>query len=222
MCLTLPQLLNVQNQVNRPSKSDIKLGAPSPPETCRQGAPQAAEGSAQLQLPQHRGQTRRNLGGRDSWGEAAPSALQARLSPPYWSLRATSSATSQSCHQGVTLPSLPHPRRLTLLLWQPPAPQGRPRTGCSEPSLLTCQEASRSWEEGAGESWGQERASHFRAEEAEGRTGLGSPHQNVLCLYCHPWEEGRGLLSPPQERRIPGTGEPGGLPSICSHRVRHD
>ena len=77
--------------------------------------------------------------------------------------------------------------------------QGRPRTGCSEPSLLTCQEASRSWEEGAGESWGQERASHFRAEEAEGRTGLGSPHQNVLCLYCHPWEEGRGLLSPPQE-----------------------
>ena len=68
MCLTLHQLLNVQNQGNRPSESDIKLGAPSPPEACHQGAPQAAEGSAQLQLPQHRGQTRRNLGGRDSRG----------------------------------------------------------------------------------------------------------------------------------------------------------
>lgn len=100
-------------------------------------------------------------------GEAAPSALPARLSPPYRSLRATSSAASQSCHQGVTLPSLPHPQRLALLFWQPPAPQGRPRTGCSGTSLLTCQEASRSWEEGAGESWGQETASHFRAEEGQ-------------------------------------------------------
>ena len=117
----------------------------------------------------------RSTGGRQggTWvggtagGEAAPSALPARLSPPYRSLRATSSAASQSGHQGVTLPSLPHPRRLALLLWQPPAPQGRPRTGCSGTSLLTCQEASRSWEEGAGESWGQETASPFRAEEGQ-------------------------------------------------------
>ena len=48
------------------------------------------------------------------------------------------------------------------------------------------------------ESWGQETGSHFRAEESEERTGIGSPHQNVLCLHCHPWEGESGLLSTPR------------------------
>lgn len=75
MCLTLHQVLNTQNQVSRPSESDIKLVAPSPPEACRQGTPQAAEADSrvtQLQLPEQRGQTRRNPDGRDSRRGAHP------------------------------------------------------------------------------------------------------------------------------------------------------
>ena len=46
-------------------------------------------------------------------------------------------------------------------------------------------------------------------------------HMAALCFTF--W----GLLlhhftSPPETQRIPGTGEPGGLPSMGSHRVRHD
>lgn len=73
---------------------------------------------------------------------------------------------------------------------------GRPRTGCSEASLISCQGASQSGEGGVGESRGQESAAHFREEEAEVRTGLGSPQQNVLRLHHHPWEEGASTVHP--------------------------
>ena len=37
-----------------------------------------------------------------------------------------------------------------------------------------------------------------------------------------PLEEGMATHSSVLAWRIPGTGEPGGLPSMGSHRVRHD
>ena len=38
----------------------------------------------------------------------------------------------------------------------------------------------------------------------------------------HPLEEGMATHSRILAWRIPGTGEPGGLPSMGSHRVEHD
>ena len=37
-----------------------------------------------------------------------------------------------------------------------------------------------------------------------------------------PLEEGMATLSSVLACRLPGTGEPGGLPSLGSHRLRHD
>ena len=37
-----------------------------------------------------------------------------------------------------------------------------------------------------------------------------------------PLEEGMATHSSVLAWRIPGTGEPGGLPSVGSHRIRHD
>ena len=42
-------------------------------------------------------------------------------------------------------------------------------------------------------------------------------HFSLSCIG-----EGNGTRSSVLAWRIPGTGEPGGLPSIGSHRVRHD
>lgn len=50
-CVPDPSPAAEQNQVSRPSESDIKLGAPSPPETCHQGTPQAAEGVCSATTP---------------------------------------------------------------------------------------------------------------------------------------------------------------------------
>ena len=38
----------------------------------------------------------------------------------------------------------------------------------------------------------------------------------------HPPEKGKATHSSVLAWRIPGKGEPGGLPSMASHRVRHD
>ena len=56
---------------------------------------------------------------------------------------------------------------------------------------------------------------------AEGRTRLSdftcTFHFHAFCI-----EEGNGTHSSVLAWRIPGTGEPGGLPSMRSHRVGHD
>ena len=54
---------------------------------------------------------------------------------------------------------------------------------------------------------------------AEGRTQL----SNFTFTFCfHALEKEMATHSSVLPLRIPGTGEPGGLPSLGSHRVRHD
>ena len=51
----------------------------------------------------------------------------------------------------------------------------------------------------------------------EGRTGLSD-----FTFHFHALEEEMATHSSVLAWRIPGTGEPGGLPSVGSHRVGHD
>ena len=54
---------------------------------------------------------------------------------------------------------------------------------------------------------------------AEGRTGL---NDFTFTLHFHALEKEMATHSSVLAWRIPGTGEPGGLPSMGSHRVGHD
>ena len=53
----------------------------------------------------------------------------------------------------------------------------------------------------------------------EGRTGLSD---FTFTFHFHALEKGMATHSSVLAWRIPGTGEPGGLPSMGLHRVRHD
>ena len=44
----------------------------------------------------------------------------------------------------------------------------------------------------------------------------------TFTFHFHALEKEMATHSSVLARRIPGTGEPGGLPSMASHRVRHD
>ena len=44
----------------------------------------------------------------------------------------------------------------------------------------------------------------------------------VFCFHFHELKKEMATYSSILARRIPGTGEPGGLPSMGSHRVGHD
>lgn len=146
----------------------------------------------QLQLLQHRGQPRRNLDGRDSqMGSGALCSSGSAVT-----LLETSSAAAQSCHQGVTLPSPPRSEGTLTPALKTASSPGRPRTGCSEASLISCQGASQSGEGGVGESRGQESAAHFREEEAEVRTGLGSPSRTFSTCITIPGRRGHLLSTP--------------------------
>ena len=54
---------------------------------------------------------------------------------------------------------------------------------------------------------------------AEGRTGLS---KFTFTFHFHALEKEMATHSSVLAWRIPETGEPGGLPSMGSHRVRHD
>ena len=54
---------------------------------------------------------------------------------------------------------------------------------------------------------------------AEGQTQLSN---FTFTFYFHALEKGMATHFSVLAWRIPGTGEPGGLPSLGSHRVRHD
>ena len=54
---------------------------------------------------------------------------------------------------------------------------------------------------------------------AEGRTRLSN---FTFTFHCHALEKEMATHSDVLVRRIPGTGEPCGLPSMGSHRVGHD
>ena len=56
-------------------------------------------------------------------------------------------------------------------------------------------------------------------EVAEGRTRLGN---FTFTFYFHALEKEMATHSSVLAWRIPGTGEPGGLPSMGLHRVRHN
>ena len=72
--------------------------------------------------------------------------------------------------------------------------------------------------------------------ELMGKSGLGGKERTVdarereanclslppLAPFCRIIGEGNGTHSSALAWRIPGTGEPGGLPSMGSHRVGHD
>ena len=53
----------------------------------------------------------------------------------------------------------------------------------------------------------------------EGRTRL---RDFTFTFHFHALEKEMASHSSVRARRIPGTGEPGGLPSMGSHRVGHD
>ena len=44
----------------------------------------------------------------------------------------------------------------------------------------------------------------------------------IFTFHFHAWEKEMAAHSSVLAWRIPGTGEPGGLPSMGLHRVRHD
>ena len=44
----------------------------------------------------------------------------------------------------------------------------------------------------------------------------------TFTFHFHAWEKEMAIYSSVLAWRIPGMGEPGGLPSVGSHRVRHD
>ena len=54
---------------------------------------------------------------------------------------------------------------------------------------------------------------------AEGQTRLSN---FTFTFHVHALEKGMATHFSVLAWRIPGTGEPGGLPSMVSHRVRHD
>ena len=54
---------------------------------------------------------------------------------------------------------------------------------------------------------------------AESQTGL---CDITFTFHCHALEKDMATHSSVLAWRIPGTGEPGGLPSLGSHRVGHD
>ena len=54
---------------------------------------------------------------------------------------------------------------------------------------------------------------------AESRTRLSD---FIFTFHFHAWEKEMATHSSVLAWRIPGTGEPGGLPSMGSHRVGHD
>jgi len=54
---------------------------------------------------------------------------------------------------------------------------------------------------------------------AEGRTRL---NDFTFIFHFHALEKEMATLSSVLAWRIPGTGEPGGLPSVGLHRVEHD
>ena len=56
---------------------------------------------------------------------------------------------------------------------------------------------------------------------AEGRTRL-SDFTFTFTFHFHALEKEMATHSSSLAWQIPGTGEPGGLPSLGSHRVRHD
>ena len=56
-------------------------------------------------------------------------------------------------------------------------------------------------------------------EVAKSRTRLSD---FTFTFHFHAWEKETATHSSVLAWRIPGTGEPGGLPSVGSHRVRHD
>ena len=63
--------------------------------------------------------------------------------------------------------------------------------------------------------------------EGEKREGRGAKSQTRLSdftfsFHFHELEKEMATHSSVLACRIPGTGEPGGLPSMGSHRVRHD
>ena len=68
----------------------------------------------------------------------------------------------------------------------------------------------------------------YSGKEATVRTGRGTVDwfQIVKAVYCHPayltYMQSTSCDSSVLAWRIPGTGEPGGLPSMGSHRVGHD
>lgn len=193
----------MQSQVSRPSESDIKFLASlceplTPLRHANKGPPgqwRRTQGSLSYNSCSTGGsQGGTWMGGTARW-EVVLSALLARLSP-CWSLRETSSAAAQSCHQGVTLPSPPRSEGTLTPALKTASSPGRPRTGCSEASLISCQGASQSGEGGVGESRGQESAAHFREEEAEVRTGLGSPSRTFSTCITIPGRRGHLLSTP--------------------------
>ena len=55
-----------------------------------------------------------------------------------------------------------------------------------------------------------------------GREELGTAGQLPFTFHFHALEKEMATHSSVLAWRIPGMGEPGGLPSMGSHRVRHD
>ena len=62
-----------------------------------------------------------------------------------------------------------------------------------------------------------------RTEESGGLPSMGSPESDMAeRLHFHALEKEMATHSSVLAWRIPGTGDPGGLPSMGSHRVGHD
>ena len=57
---------------------------------------------------------------------------------------------------------------------------------------------------------------------AEPSSGFRSDTTEPLHFHCHALEKEMATHSSVLAWRIPGTGEPGGLPSLGLHRVGHD
>ena len=93
--------------------------------------------------------------------------------------------------------------------WQIEQPSDLFREGNGTPLQYSCLENSMD-----GEAWWA--AVHGVAKT---RTRLGD---FPFTFHCHALEKEMATHSSVLAWRIPGTGEPGGLPSMGSHRVRHD
>ena len=62
----------------------------------------------------------------------------------------------------------------------------------------------------------------WRAVVSEITKGQTRPSDFTLTFHFHALEKEMATHSSVLARRIPGMGEPGGLPSMGSHRVGHD
>ena len=62
----------------------------------------------------------------------------------------------------------------------------------------------------------------WKAAVHGGREELDTTEQLHFTFHFHAFEKEMAAHSSVLAWRIPGTGEPGGLPSLGSHRVRHD